>query len=310
MAENRSKGIVGIFVLITALFVIFLIFAFYTVSNLQSSSQSSSSLVDGKDGPIAVVEVEGVIMDSKDTVKKLLLAEKDKQVQAILLRVNSPGGAVGPTQEIYEEIRRIDANKPIYASFGTVAASGGYYIGAATRKIFTNAGALTGSIGVIMNFFDLSQLYDWAKVNPETIKAGKYKDIGSASRKMTVEERSLMNEMIANVHDQFIMDIYKVREKRIKDGLDGLKRYAQGQIFSGQGAKELGLVDEIAGMWEAGRRIHKELKIKEEFGLKFIKLKKDVSVFEMLRGLEQTVEDFNFKARSQMVPLLLYKPQV
>lgn len=310
MAENRSKGIVGIFVLITALFVIFLIFAFYTVSNLQDASKTSSSLVDGKEGPIAVVDVEGVIMDSRDTVRKLLIAEEDKEVKAIILRINSPGGAVGPTQEIYEEVRRIDAKKPVYASFGTVAASGGYYIGAATRKIFTNAGALTGSIGVIMNFFDLSELYDWAKVNPEIIKAGKYKDIGSASRKMSMEERKLMKDMILNVHNQFITDIFITREKKIKGGIEGLRRYAQGQIFSGQGALELGLVDEIAGLWETGRRIHKELEVKEKFGLKFIKLKKDVSFFDMLRGLEQTVEDFNFKARTQMVPLLLYKPQV
>lgn len=310
MAENRSKGIVGIFVLITALFVIFLIFAFYTVSNLQDASKMDGSLVDGKKGPIGVVDVEGVIMDSRDTIKKLLIAEKDKKIKAIILRVNSPGGAVGPTQEIYEEVKRIDKEKPVYASFGTVAASGGYYIGAAARRIYSNAGALTGSIGVIMNFFDLSELYDWAKVNPETIKAGKYKDIGSAARKMTMEERKLMNDMIENVHSQFIMDIYKTREKRIKGGLEGLKRYAQGQIYSGQGAKDLGLVDEIAGLWEAGRRIHKELEIKEKFSLKFIELEKDVSLFEIFRGLEQTVEDFQFKARSQMVPLLLYKPRL
>lgn len=310
MAENRSKGIVGIFVLITALFVIFLIFAFYTVSNLQDASKMDGSLVDGKKGPIGVVDVEGVIMDSRDTIKKLLIAEKDKKIKAIILRVNSPGGAVGPTQEIYEEVKRIDKEKPVYASFGTVAASGGYYIGAAARRIYSNAGALTGSIGVIMNFFDLSELYDWAKVNPETIKAGKYKDIGSAARKMTMEERKLMNDMIENVHSQFIMDIYKTREKRIKGGLEGLKSYAQGQIYSGQGAKDLGLVDEIAGLWEAGRRIHKELEIKEKFSLKFIELEKDVSLFEIFRGLEQTVEDFQFKARSQMVPLLLYKPRL
>ncbi|MEX0799531.1 MAG: signal peptide peptidase SppA [Bacteriovoracaceae bacterium] len=311
MAENRSKGIVGIFILITALFVIFLIFAFYTVSNLQNASKMDSSLAAGKSGPIAVVDVEGVIMDSQDTIKKLLIAEKDKKIKAIIMRINSPGGAVGPTQEIYEEIRRIDLNeKPVYASFGTVAASGGYYIGAATRKIFTNAGALTGSIGVIMNFFNLSELYEWAKVKPEIVKAGKYKDIGSASRSMTREERMLMNEMIENVHNQFVMDIFKVREKKIKDGLEGLKKYSQGQIFSGEGALELGLVDEISGLWEAGRRIHKEMDLKEKFGLKFIKLKKDVSLFEIMRGLEQSVKNINHKVKSPDVPLFLYKPQV
>lgn len=307
MSENRSKGIVGIFVLIGVLFTIFIIFAFYTVSNLKGTSKLHDSMLGDEDAQIAVVEVDGVIMSSEKTIKKLMQAHEDKKVKAIILRVNSPGGAVGPTQEIYEEIRRIDKEKPVYASFGTVAASGGYYIGAATRKIFANAGALTGSIGVIMNFMDLSKLYEFAKVNPEVIKAGKYKDIGNASRKMTNEERAMLNDMILNVHEQFIQDIFSVRSKKIKNGLDGLREYAQGQIFSGQGAKERGLVDELSGLWEAGRRIHAELKLKSKFGLKFIKLKKDFSITDMLSGLEETVEDFTYKAKSNYVPLLIYK---
>lgn len=307
MAENRSRGIVGIFILIGVLFFIFMIFAFYTISNLKGASQLGD-LEGSKDKPIAVVEVEGVIMQAKPTIEKLLKAEKDKKIKAILLRVNSPGGAVGPTQEIYEEIRRIDQDvKPVYASFGAVSASGGYYIGAACRKIYANAGALTGSIGVIMNFMDLSKVYEWAKVKPEVIKAGKYKDIGSAARSMTDEERLLMTEMIENVHEQFIMDIYKVREKKIKGGLDGLREYAQGQIYSGQGAVERGLVDELAGLYEAGRRVHKELNIKEKFGFKFIKLKKKLTFMEVLEGIEETVQDFKYGVMNNQIPLLIYK---
>ncbi|MFT6631338.1 MAG: protease-4 [Bacteriovoracaceae bacterium] len=306
MSNERSKGIVGIFVLITVLFVIFLIFAFYTVSSLKNSDQISDN-ISGKKGPIAVVEIEGVIMDSRKSIKKLLMAEKDKNTKAIIVRVNSPGGAVGPTQEIYEEIRRIDKKIPVYASFGTVAASGGYYIGAACRKIYSNAGAMTGSIGVIMNFMNLSKIYEWAKVKPEIIKAGKYKDIGNAARDMTAEERGLLNEMTENVHEQFIMDIYKVREKKIVRGLEGLREYAQGQIFSGQGAKERGLVDEIAGLWEAGRRIHKDLEMKEKFGLKFITLKKDFNFSDVISGIEESVKDLNFTIKNQSVPLLLFK---
>lgn len=304
VSNNRSKGIVGIFVLITVLFIIFLIFAFHTVTTIKSGSSMGDSL-NSENAPIAVVEVDGVIMDSRKTVQKLLKAEKDKSVKAIIVRVNSPGGAVGPTQEIYEEIRRIDKEIPVYASFGTVAASGGYYIGAACRKIFSNAGAMTGSIGVIMNFMDLSKVYDFAKVKPEVIKAGKYKDIGNTARAMTLEERHLLTEMTANVHEQFIMDIYKVREKKIVDGLEGLRRYAQGQIYSGSGAKERGLVDEIAGLWESGRRIHKELELKGEFDLKFIKIKKDFSLSEVLGGIEQSVQDLNFKIKNNNIPLFL-----
>jgi protease-4 len=306
VSSQRSKGIVGIFVLITVLFVIFLIFAFYTVSSLRDSDRVMDSM-SGKNGPIAVVEVEGVIMDSKDTIKKLLKAEQMETIKAIIVRVNSPGGAVGPTQEIYEEIRRIDKKKPVYASFGTVAASGGYYIGAACRKIFSNAGAMTGSIGVIMNFMNLKELYKWAKIEPEIIKAGKYKDIGNSAREMTQEEKLLLSEMTENVHEQFILDIFKVREKRIIDGMEGLRKYAQGQIFSGQGAKERGLVDDIAGLWEAGRKVHAELKLKENFGLKFIKLKKDFELADVLGGIEQSVKDFNYAIKSHSVPMYLAK---
>lgn len=308
MSNSSSKGIVGVFILITVLFIIFLVFAYHTVSSLKSSDQVLNNLSD-KSAPIAVVEVDGVIMDSKKAVKKLLKAEKDKKVKAIIVRVNSPGGAVGPTQEIYEEIRRIDKEKPVYASFGTVAASGGYYIGAACRKIFSNAGAMTGSIGVIMNFMNLSKVYDWAKVKPEIIKSGKYKDIGNASRDMTLEERNLLTEMTENVHEQFIMDIFKVREKKIIGGLEGLRKYAQGQIFSGQGAKDRGLVDEIAGLYQAGRKIHEELGLKEKFGLKYIKLKKDFTLSDMINGIEESVEDikFNVRGAAHSAPMYLHQ---
>jgi len=308
VSQDRSKGIVGIFILITVLFVIFLIFAFYTVSNLKSTSKLSMASLNTEAAPIAVVEVNGVIMDSKKTIKKLLIAEEAKQFKAIIVRVNSPGGAVGPTQEIYEEIRRINKVKPVYASFGTVAASGGYYIGAATRKIYSNAGAMTGSIGVIMNFMNLSKLYEFARVKPQIVKSGKYKDIGSPSRDMTAEESLLLNEMTANVHEQFIMDIYKVRKDKLVGGLEGLRKYAQGQIFSGQEAKERGLVDELSGLYAAGRSIHAELKMKKKFGLKYVKIKKDFSLLETLQGMEEMVEDLKYQVKSHGVPLMIFNP--
>lgn len=306
MSNQSSKGIVGVFMLITVLFIIFLIFAYHTVSSLKNSDSLLDSLNE-KTAPIGVVDIDGVIMDSRNTIKSLLKAENDNQVKAIIIRVNSPGGAVGPTQEIYEEIRRIDKIKPVYASFGSVAASGGYYIGAACRKIFANAGAMTGSIGVIMNFVNLSKVYDFAKIRSETIKSGKYKDIGNQARDMTTEERGLLTEMTESVHEQFIMDIFKVREKTIVGGLEGLRKYAQGQIFSGQGAKDRGLVDEIGGLWAAGRKIHEELGLKEKFGLKFIKLKKEFNIADVINGIEESVKDLNFNLKNSSVPLYLHQ---
>lgn len=308
MSQNRSSkgiwiliGIVGIFMLM------FFLFGVFAMKGLNSSSLSINSdnpfqAITDNDAPIAVVEVKGVIMESDKTIKLLHKAEKNDSVKAIILRIDSPGGAVGPTQEIYEEIIRIDEQKPIYASFSSVAASGGYYLGAACRKIFSNAGTITGSIGVIMQFMDMSKLYKWAKLKPETIKAGKYKDIGNPARSMTKDERSFMDAMITKVHQQFIDDIMRRRSHVIKKDIYEL---AQGQIFSGQEAKELGLIDEVAGLWKAGRMIHEELKFKEKFDLRFIKKKKKFQMMSLFEDLED--EARLLLNQTGETPMFLYK---
>lgn len=310
MSSRKSKGIVGIFSLIIVLSILFFVFAFYTVTKLKSGSvDDMQAEIDGlSEDRIAVVEITGAIMESDKIIKDLHRADKDKKVKAILLRIDSPGGAVGPTQEIYEEIRLIDKEKPVYASFASVAASGGYYLGAAARKIFSNAGTLTGSIGVIMQFNDMSGLYKWAKVNPITLKAGKYKDIGNPARDMTQEERIYMQGLVSGVHQQFIDDIVKTRKRQLKGKI---LEYAQGQVFSGQDAKDKGLVDEIAGLWEAGRRIHKELRLKGELNFKFIKEKDKMNFLELFKEFE----DMTSKVKSWLdlsipnstKPLFMYK---
>lgn len=305
MARDRSRGVVGIFVLVLILFVIFMFFAFFTVMSLKKSGVAESDSFSTSSKPIGVVTVKGVIMDSKDTVKLLQKAEKKKSVKAIIVRIESPGGAVAPTQEIYEEMRRIDQKKPVYASFGSVAASGGYYLGAGARKIYSNAGTITGSIGVIMNFANLKKLYEWLRVKPDLIKAGKYKDIGSSSRDMKPEERMMLNEMVNGVHDQFIADIEATRKKKIKGNI---RDHAQGQIFSGTQALKLGLVDEIAGLYTAARKIHKELKIKDEFGIKFIKKKEKFKLRKFLSSISEIVNKFTAKVDSDGAPMFLYQP--
>ncbi len=306
MSRERSKGIVGIFILVTVLFFIFIVFAFYTVSQLKDSTSMGQSLLDNsKNAAIAVIPIEKEIMESKKIVEMLLAAEKEKQIKAIILRIDSPGGAVAPTQEIYEEVRRIDQFKPIYASFGTVAASGGYYIGAAARKIWANAGTLTGSIGVIMQMADLSELYKWAKYKPETIKAGRYKDIGNPARAMTDEERMFLSELLAGTHKQFMTDIAAVRKDRLKKDITEL---AQGQIFHGFEAKELGLVDEIGSLWQAGRAIHDELKLEGEFGLRYLKpAKKKFSLSDFMQETEDAVSFIKSKLETQTAPAYIFK---
>ncbi len=307
MSNGRSKTVVGILLIVFALFFLFVVFGFVAIKNLKGfeSADLKEFTTEGK-GHIAVINVKGVIFNEKPIIEQLLIAEEDKEIKAIILRIDSPGGAVGPTQEIYEEIRRIDTDKkngkPIYASFGSVAASGGYYLGAATRKIFANSGTITGSIGVIMQFMNLKGIYDFAKVKQEIIKAGKYKDGGSPHRDMTTEERGLFNEMISGVHVDFKKDILLTREKKLKKPIDEL---AQGQIFSGRQALELGLVDELAGLWEAGRSIHKELDLKGKFEFKFIKKKTKVDFSRFFGEVEESVNHIKQWASSQNTPLYL-----
>ncbi len=301
--STQSKNLRGIILVIALFFIVLLIFAAYTLRAFKD--QGGDKLGADEDNSIAVVEVEGVIMDAKKTIENLQVAERDPEVKAVILRVNSPGGAVGPTQEIYEEIRRLDKIKPVYASFGAIAASGGYYIGSATRKIFSTPGTITGSIGVIMEFVDLSKIYEWAKVSQVTVKGGKYKDAGHPNRPLTDEEKALLKGMIDGVHQQFMSDIMAVRKKALKKPIETL---AQGQIFSGEEALKNGLVDELAGLWEAARRIHTELKISGA-GFHYIKKKKPFSLMDMLEDVEETSSKFKGTINNlvDQTPLLLYK---
>lgn len=307
MSRERSKGIVGIFILVTVLFFIFILFAFFTVSKLKDTDSMGSDLVNSqKNSPIAVITIENEIRESRKIVELLLAAEEESDIKAIILRIDSPGGAVAPTQEIYEEVIRIDKKKPIYSSFGSVAASGGYYIGAGTRRIYANSGTLTGSIGVIMQMADLSELFKFAKFKQETIKAGRYKDIGNPGRAMTDEERAFLTDLLAGTHKQFKDDIVKVRKNRLKKDIDEL---AQGQIFHGYEAKELGLVDEIGSLWQAGRAIHKELKLKGKFSLRYMKPpRKKFSITDLMEEGEDALSLIKQKVETPSGPAFLYKP--
>jgi len=306
MSAKNNRAIFGILILVLFFFLILMGFSVYTLNAFKNSENSSLSFIS-KGDQIAVVEVNGVIFESKKIVEKLRMAEKNKKIKAIIVRIDSPGGAVGPSQEIYEEIRRIDQDeengKPVYASFGSIAASGGYYIGAATRKIYSNAGTLTGSIGVIMQFVDFSKLLKWAKVDSNVIKAGKYKDIGQPGRPMTKEEKTLLEKMLKGVHKQFVRDILALRKDKIKGDI---WEYAQGQVFTGEEAQKIGLVDELAGLWEAGRRIHKDLELSGELNLKFIKRRKKFSIFDILETLDESISHIKVGQFIKSIPMYLY----
>lgn len=206
-------------------------------------------------GSVGIIELNGVIMDSKKTLKKLETFEDDDSVKAVVLRLNSPGGAVAPSQEIYEAVRAY--KKPLVVSMSSVAASGAYYVACGAKKVFANPGTITGSIGVIMEFMNLQKLYDWAKVQRFAIKTGKYKDMGAEYREMRPDERQLLQDMVDDVLSQFRKAVVTGR----KIPAERVVEIADGRIFSGQQAKAEKLVDELGTLQDAVNEAGKEAKI-------------------------------------------------
>lgn len=279
--NSKKRSIGGVLAVVVLLFIFVVGFGLYTVSLFD---KGKTSFLKNKNGSlIGVIKVDGVIMESRKTVEWLHKARDDKSIKAIILRIDSPGGSVGPTQEIYEEIRKINEKKPVYASMESIAASGGYYVAAATRKIFANPGTLTGSLGVIMQMMDMSKLYEFAKMKPNTIKAGKFKDIGSPVKPMAKEERALLEETVADTHAQFMEDILETRENKITKDIESI---AQGQIYSGRQALELGLVDELGGLYHSARSIHDELELEGEMELHFFEKKKKHALLQIFEEPE------------------------
>ena len=194
---------------------------------------------------IGVIDVTGIISGSEHIVNQVKKFRQDKRIRGIVLRIDSPGGSVGPSQEIYDEVLKTrDGGKIIYASMGAMAASGGYYIASAAEKIFANPGTLTGSIGVIMAFTNAKGLMEKIGLQPKIIKAGKYKDIGSPARAMTKKERNLLQSVVDDVHQQFIEAIASGRGISIEE----VTTIADGRIFTGRQAHALNLVDELGGL--------------------------------------------------------------
>ncbi len=207
--------------------------------------QSTVAFLPGS--KVAVVEIKGIILESRDILTTLEDYRKNRNVKAMVVRIDSPGGAVGPSQEIYSTIADIDKEKPVIASMGAVAASGGYYIALGARKILANPGTITGSIGVIMEISNLKELMKWAKIDQEVIKSGKYKDLGSPFRSLTEKERKKLQNFVDQVHEQFVRAVEKSRDL----SHDQVLKIADGMIFSGEKAVSLGLIDRIGTLKNA-----------------------------------------------------------
>ncbi|RFU66201.1 signal peptide peptidase SppA [Bacillus sp. V59.32b] len=240
-----------------------------------ADQEFTEEIVEGDDefNQIAVFNVDGVIQDTGETtplmstgaynhrafMEKLQMAKEDNDIKGIVLQVNSPGGGVVESAEIYDKINEIkqDSKKPVYVSMGSMAASGGYYISAPADKIYASPETLTGSLGVIMQGYNYEKLAEKYGVEFVTIKSGPYKDIMSPNREMTEEERKILQSMIDNSYDQFVKIIADGRGMPEAD----VRKLADGRIYDGRQAKEANLVDDFGHLADVTDAMKKELDI-------------------------------------------------
>jgi protease IV len=236
---------------ITVLVVFFCIIPLLFVSTIVALQKVIPQNQIARDDLIAVVELTGMIHSSKEVIELLYEQIENENIKGIVLRINSPGGAVGPSQEIYEAVKRLKHQKPIVASLDSVAASGGLYAALGASKIYSQPGTLTGSIGVLLQIPNLQGISNRLGIDVVTIKSGKLKDVGNSFRDMTDDEREFLQDTVLKVHEDFIQAISDGRSIDRKEVI----KFADGRVIIGSDAKRLKLVDEFGDVYQAARAV-------------------------------------------------------
>jgi protease-4 len=244
------------------------VLAVFTMVYLAVKSDQQASASGGIFGDkIAVVELEGVIFDSKPFIEQVKKYDEDSSIKAIIIQINSPGGGSTASQEIYDYVKRIadrhekdKSKKPIVSTISTVGASGAYYVASGTNRIFSTRSSIVGSIGVIAEWVNYGDLMKWAKLKDVTFKAGSLKDAGNPTRDMTPEEKAYFQDLLDNMHGQFIHDVAVGR--KVKD--EEIKAIANGRVWTGEQAKPLKLVDDLGDFQTAVDETAKMVGIKGE----------------------------------------------
>ena len=268
-------GAVAILVVIYSVIMVKLVKSGFIKSEKQISAEYSTSKSDTK---VAILKIEGAILQSENVLKKIRKIRKEDSVKTVVLRLNSPGGGVAASQEIFEELKKLNKEKPIVVSIESLAASGAYYLAIAGKTIFANRGSITGSIGVIMQLSYLNELYSFLKYEPIIIKSGKYKDMGSPHRHLTQEEKVFLKALSDELHNQFMQDVSKQRNLPYKK----IQTLAQGQIFTGVTALKHGLIDKIGTYEDAIMYAAKLAKITDGYPMLYIpKIAKDKKGFSL-----------------------------
>ncbi len=242
MAENgRSR--VWLWVLIGGGAFFLFVLAVFTLVYVALHAGGRQAGMHAFGDKIGVVDLEGVILDPNDVVDQLRRFADDDSIKAIIVHVNSPGGGVAASEEIYREVKRVrdDKKKRIVASIETVGASGAYYVSAATNKIYADSGSVVGSIGVIAEWVNYGDLMRWAKLKPEILKVGQFKDTGDPTRELTPAERQYMQGLIDNMYGQFVQAVADGRHAKVSD----IKSIADGRVWTGEQALSMHLIDQI-----------------------------------------------------------------
>ncbi len=266
---KRKQILIGLGVIL-----VLLIFFFSILFFIGRMGGRSSRFTFGD--KIAIVEIKGIITQSSGIIEEIHQHQEDEGVKAIILRIDSPGGGVAPSQEIHREVLKAKSKKKVVTSMGSVAASGGYYIACASDLIVANPGTITGSIGVLMEFTNIEELFKKIGVKGVVLKSGEHKDIGSPFREMTSEEKKIIQEVIDNVHQQFIKAVAEGR----KMDHSKVSQIADGRILTGAQAKQIGLVDQIGNLQDAIDVVAKMLKIEGKPNILYPK--KRLSLWELL----------------------------
>jgi protease-4 len=243
--SQSTKWFLAIFLTLAVISVGFMLLFYSVVRTTGESTRETVTL--GRGDKLAVVELNGVITSSEDVVRQLKKYRDDSGIKGVVLRIDSPGGAVVPSQEMYEEVKKTRVLKPVIVSMGSVAASGGYYVACGASRLVANRGTLTGSIGVISEFLQLHEALAKLGIDVKTIKAGKMKDAGSSTRRMDPDHEKYFQQIMDQVHKQFIAVVEEARELEHTEAL----AIADGRVFTGEQAVELGLVDTLGTYEEA-----------------------------------------------------------
>ncbi len=261
MAENERSRVWLWIVIGGGAFFLFVLAVFTLVYFTLHAGTDEASLTSFGD-KIGVVDLEGVILDPKTVVGQLKKFGEDDSIKAIILHVNSPGGGVAASEEIYREVKRLrdDKKKRIVSSIETVGASGAYYISSGTNKIFADNGSVVGSIGVIMEWVNYGDLMRWAKLKPEVLTVGAFKDTGDPTREMTPAERQFLQSLIDNMYGQFVQAVADGRHAKYDD----IKSIADGRVWTGKEALSMHLIDQVGDFQEAVNDTAKSVGIKGE----------------------------------------------